>query len=615
MNIVPIIGKGGAETFKNSVNTQIMSVFRSMSLKRKIVLLYLLIVFAPTSIVVAGVGNYFIKEARSNYLLTVQEALKQTSQSFSFKKQSYDLLAIRTASDGELIARLSRNYTERLEHLDTIRYVDRSFQGMSKYLPGIIDFRIYHDNDSLVQDGGILWKPEERLLIDQTEKSWYEQRRESNEPLLWQNAGEDKSKIIVSHKIFDTSGELCGLVYLLLDYNEIFAEAFRDPFGGAGEVYAVDQSERVLASSVRNDIGKPVTDTAIEPYLQAGEAANRIDGKWVLTDDSDPESKIMALLDIRQLEKKLRPTLIMVGIGGTLLVSTSVLLLLLILKQLVWRIDKLAARVGDISNGVFEAKVKTRNQDELGELEVLFNQMTGQLRRLVQEKTEAVLKEKEQAYRALQSQINPHFIYNTLGLIRWRALDSNDQVQVDLIDSMTTFYRKALNNHENVTSIQEEVEHVKAYLDIQQHRYPGRVKVEWEISSDVMNFYVPKIMLQPIVENCYLHGRIAQRKGATIRIEIFGFEDNVHFGIFDNGYGIESSKLEQIETGIYSGSGNGLGISNIRDRLFLYFGHRSRLMIESEQDRFTNISIVIPACSERPQIIRGDEHDTNIDRG
>ena len=155
---------GGAQ-LKRLIEKATIRLTRAMSLRGKLVLLYGLIVFLPTVCLGGSAGYLALQSARANYLIPLKEAVRQTAQSIEFRKQSYDLLAIRTATDGELISRLSQSYDNMLDQEASVSYVDRSFLFTSQYLPGITDFRIYHSNPTLVQDGGLLWKPGESRSV------------------------------------------------------------------------------------------------------------------------------------------------------------------------------------------------------------------------------------------------------------------------------------------------------------------------------------------------------------------------------------------------------------------------------------------------------------------
>ncbi|MBD2871938.1 cache domain-containing sensor histidine kinase [Paenibacillus arenilitoris] len=591
---------------KQQLEKWIIRMTRTMNLRGKFVLLYGLIVFIPTVLLAVGAGYLALHSARANYMLTIEEAVRQSAQSIAFKKQSYDLLATRTATDGELISRLSRDYTNMFETLETVQYVDRSFENTARYLPGIEDFRIYHANPTLVQDGGLLWKPD---LSGPEVKAWFDRTIASPDALTWSNAANDKRKLVVTQKILNKYGESYGIVYLLLDYNDVFAEPFNNPFRGAGELYIVDENnKRIIASSEPGEIGDLLEGSTLQRYWDEPDAAeSAVGGKLLIKTELNSGWTVAALVHLDQMEVQSRRIFLLVGAGLAFFLILSTFLIMTVLKNIVWRIRKLGTRMTDISQGDFEVTVKNRDRDELGELELLFNDMSGRLGKLVEEITQANLKEREQSFKALQAQINPHFIYNSLSLVRWRAMDMQDKTQVRIIDAMTTFYRLALNNRDNVTRIREEIEHLKAYVEIQQLRYPDRVTVEWLAEPDVMELYTIKLLLQPIVENCYLHGNIMKTPDAVIRIIVFRLDDYVHFEIHDNGKGIPPEALEQIRKGRYAGTKNGFGMNNIRERLKLYFGAEARFEIDSAENEWTVVSIRIPACEDRPERIRGEE--------
>lgn len=588
---------------KHIIEKSVIRLTRSMSLRGKIVLFYGLIVFIPTVLLAVGAGSLALHIVRANYMVTIKEAVRQSAQSIEFRKQSYELLAIRTATDGELISRLSREYSEMEEKLATVQYVDRSFLFTSKYLPGIEDFRIYHTNETLVQDGGLLWKPEERKLSGKTERAWYEESVRKPGMLSWSNAQDDKTRLVVSHKIINAYGDIYGMVYLLLNYNAVFAESFEHPFSGAGEMFIVDENGKIIASSERGEIGDRLDSTSLQAYWDSSNRMEEpVNGKLLITQPIDSGWTVAALVHLDRMEEQSTRILYFIGGGIAFFLLLSIFLIMTVLKNVIWRIRKLGTRMTDISQGDFEVTVKNRDNDELGELEILFNSMSNRLGRVMEEHTQSVLKEREQSFKALQAQINPHFIYNSLSLIRWRAMDMRDDLQVRTIDALTTFYRLALNNRVNVTRIRDELEHLKAYVEIQQLRYPDQVHVEWQVEPEVLDLYTIKLLLQPIVENCYLHGSITKRKDAFIQISIRQVDGQVEFLIFDNGKGMPAGTLAAIRAGTHKGTSNGFGMANIRERLTLYFGKGGDFAVDSVEDEWTSVIIRIPVCAEPPRI-------------
>ncbi|TCM90698.1 histidine kinase/DNA gyrase B/HSP90-like ATPase [Paenibacillus sp. BK033] len=184
-------------------------------------------------------------------------------------------------------------------------------------------------------------------------------------------------------------------------------------------------------------------------------------------------------------------------------------------------------------------------------------------------------------------------------------MDARDQEQIQIIDALTTFYRLTLNNQISVIRIREEVEHVKAYLEICEFRYPGKVRLEWEIDESALDLYTIKTVLQPIVENCYQHGAIVRKQDAFIRISIHSRDGRVIMSVFDNGQGISGDTIRQLAEGVYEGKGNGFGSTNIKERLALYFGDDARYTIESALGAWTLVTIDFPACRVQPVIKKG----------
>ncbi len=585
---------------------------RGMNLRSKVLVMYGLILVLPT-LVLGGSAIYLVIQSfHQSYLTTVDEAVRQTAQNVDFGKKSYDLLAVRTATDGELISRLGRSYADMTEILDTVNYVDRTFLITSKYLPGIADFRIYHTNETLVQDGQLLWRPEKRSLVGMDEQAWYEEAAKSDQALRWSNAPSNPKQIVITRKIMGADGSLLGMVYILLNYDSVFGELLDKPFKGAGNLFVVDSSRHAIAATETGKIGGRIVTKEWPLSETEGAADSSAAAVYDLTLTKElliakPLSsgwEVVAQLPMQYMDSQNRRILLLNVSITVLFLVCSLFLIMTIVKNMVWRIRKLGTRMSDLSRGQFEVSVRHNNNDELGDLESMFNSMSERLGKLVEDITKAGLMEKEQAFKALQAQINPHFIYNSLSLLRWRALDVQDEGQIQIIDALTTFYRLALNNQISVIRIRDELEHVKAYLDIHQFRYPDRVRVEWDVDSSVLDFYTIKTVLQPIVENCYLHGAITRKKDAVIRVSVQREGDNIRMAVYDNGSGIAEDVLREIEAGTHKGKGNGFGTANIKERLSLYFGSRASFIIESVAGEWTRVSIIFPASAEQPAIRR-----------
>ncbi len=603
------------------LENRVIRFTRGMNLRRKIFVMYGLILLVPSLILGGITMGVVVRSFHENYVATVDESIKQTAINVDYSKKSYDLLAIRTATDSELIARLGREYADMTQIIDTVDYLDRNFMLTSKYLPGIIDFRIYHTNDTLVEDGRLLWRPQHRLLSGLDEWDWYEKTMASSTLLFWSTAPEHPGQIVLTSKILNSAGEPLGMVYILLDYNVVFGNLLKHPFAEDGSLYIVDDEKRILATTEQDKIGRRVL-TSSWPEGDDGIEGRR-SGE---IDEEDPAAAavydltgtkqlvtlepltsgwyVVALTQMKYMDGRSITLLALIAGTAILLLVLSMFLITTIINNVVRRIRRLGHRMYDLSRGEFDVTIRNKVQDELGDLELMFNSMSERLGGLVEDIRTSSLLEREQAFKAMQAQINPHFIYNSLSLLRWRALDAQDEEQVRIIDALSTFYRQTLNNQVAVIPIREELEHVKAYLEVQQLRYPERVRLEWDIEEQVLSLYTLKTLLQPIVENCYAHGAITRRGDGAIRIAVWRNGDSVAMSVVDNGQGIAPEVLAALEAGTYLGSGNGFGTANIRERLALYFGEEAALKLDSEAGDWTRATIRFPACTEPPIIRR-----------
>ncbi|QHT63777.1 sensor histidine kinase [Paenibacillus lycopersici] len=379
--------------------------------------------------------------------------------------------------------------------------------------------------------------------------------------------------------------------------------------GTSGTTGTSDVSGSNVTPGATGTSGTSVTpDMSAAPGVTGTSGALDLSGTkdMLMTQPLSSHWTLVALMRTKHLDNQNRMILVLIVGIITLFLLLSMSLMTTIVRNIVRRIRKLGTRMSDLSRGEFEATVRYSENDELGELENRFNSMSERLGKLVDDITKSSLAEKEQAFKALQAQINPHFIYNSLGLLRWRAMDADDQEQIQIIDALTTFYRITLNNRISVIRIRDELEHVRAYLDICQFRYPDKVRVEWEVDEEALACYTIKTVLQPIVENCYLHGAITRRPDAVIRIAVAMEGNRIRMSVFDNGQGIPAAVLREIGRGSHAGKGkgNGFGTTNIKERLALYFGSDAALTIESEAGAWTNVAVSFPASADEPAIRR-----------
>ena len=214
---------------------------------------------------------------------------------------------------------------------------------------------------------------------------------------------------------------------------------------------------------------------------------------------------------------------------------------------------------------------------------------------------EQVKKEQKQLRKAefelLQAQINPHFLYNTLDAIVWSAEAGNQKQVVNMVGSLSDFFRSSLNKGKEIVSIKEELVHVKSYLEIQQIRYQDILCYEINVPESLNKYQIPKITIQPIAENALYHGIKNKRGGGKIAIEGYENEDAVIIEVKDNGIGIDEKRLLEIKESLESSDNNSnsiYGIYNVNERIRLNYGEQYGLKICSIYGEGTTVKILIP---------------------
>jgi two-component system sensor histidine kinase YesM len=267
-------------------------------------------------------------------------------------------------------------------------------------------------------------------------------------------------------------------------------------------------------------------------------------------------------------------------------------------------IKKLHDVTTTITKNDLQALVTSDNVDEITELGISFNIMIGRIRELLDAKVREQENLKKAELRALQAQINPHFLYNTLDTIIWMAEAQKTEQVIEIVSALSKFFRISLSKGRDWITIGEEVERTRSYLTIQRMRYRDIMDFKIEMDEEVAQYTILKLILQPLVENAIYHGIKNKREGGTIVVRARQEnESEVHLEVEDNGIGFTPEKLVQLQAELDDDSGDirlesGFGIGNVNKRIRLYYGREYGLSVRSEYSTGTCVTLVVPACRE-----------------
>ncbi|REE69646.1 two-component system sensor histidine kinase YesM [Paenibacillus taihuensis] len=269
----------------------------------------------------------------------------------------------------------------------------------------------------------------------------------------------------------------------------------------------------------------------------------------------------------------------------------------LITGATVKRILLLKKKMRLVQEGVLNVEVHSTSRDEIGELTDSFNHMIKRIGILVDEQYQNGKEIKNLELKALQAQINPHFLYNTLELINWKAIDNEVPEIAVISQSLAKFYKLSLNKGKDIVSIIDEINHIRAYVQIQNLRFDNKIKLEVRIAPVLHNCNILKLILQPLVENSIIHGILEARDRDEGIITITGFQEknDIILAVEDDGVGMLP---EQAEGLLANGNANdevqGYGVRNINHRIKLCYGQEYGLTYRSSPGKGTMVEIRIP---------------------
>ena len=240
------------------------------------------------------------------------------------------------------------------------------------------------------------------------------------------------------------------------------------------------------------------------------------------------------------------------------------------------------------------AKPIETNITELEILDDSFNEMTDHISALIEKQIENERSLHQAELELLQAQINPHFLYNTLDSIAILAESDREEDVIDMITSLSTFFRNSLSEGEDIHTLRAEMAQAVSYLEIQQIRYSDILSYSMNIDEDVQDCLIPKLILQPLIENALYHG-IKNRRGRGLITITGGRENNkILLRVRDNGIGMDSERLEQLENGIYQQKQGSFGLWNVHQRIRLYCGDPYGLSFESTPGEGTTVTVTLP---------------------
>lgn len=396
-----------------------------------------------------------------------------------------------------------------------------------------------------------------------------------------------------------------GKLVISLDESVISTMLDKSDIADKGFILLADEHGQVISSSLASS---PETVSSVLPGLQP---MNSISGSFnygpshnkqtiLYRTVADSNWKLIGVIPFAEYSSQNRYVLMLTVLALTLALSAIVVLVTFFVQRLTRPLRMLSAFLKNIKTDEPMQVYPVESMDEVGQLVRSYNQLSGRIERLTDEvKREEALRT-EADMQALQSQIKPHFLYNTLSSIHWMALMNKDNSTANMVANLSDFLRFSLNNGAQMTTVEQELAHVRHYMNIQEIRYPNQFETVYAVDAQVLRMKMVKLLLQPLIENALVHG--LQKKGGrgALSIRISQQSNEIMFTVEDSGVGIEPHKLQAIRSrideieGSDARAGEHFGLRNVNRRLLLHYGIDAGLKIESETGMGTRVSFTLP---------------------
>lgn len=424
-------------------------------------------------------------------------------------------------------------------------------------------------------------------------------------------------KLVVGTVTFDTIEEDDSLQspYILID--ELSGD-----FGELAQITTDKESRKWLLSLLRNisTLRDRVDDIKrnLDEGNQYDENIEMLDNNiYILTEliQDDIQYYIYyQTMTIEQLKISLNEQVesfiaLFAGIGFSIVVIV-VMVTAYVLNSVTRPVHELSEATKKIAGGDFSTRVTVGSKDEIGTLADSVNEMTERLEDFVEKIKEDERKMRHTELRLLQEQINPHFLYNTLDTIVWLVEGNATDKAVNMVVSLSDFFRIVLSKGKEIITLKEEEQHIRSYLEIQQVRYRDILEYDIQIPKELYQYKILKITLQPLVENSLYHGIKTKRGKGTIYVTGRLENDKIYLDVKDTGVGMNEAELASLRSKILKPckeTDSGFGLANVNERIRMNFGPEYGMTIDSKQGEGTWVQIVIPAWSVRDEMMDKDK--------
>ena len=588
-------------------------------------------------------GNLMIKKFKSIQsvifavlsVLLLGAVIIITVISLSYTRQSvFENSSLYTQT---IIQQMNQNIDSYIDYMENTSYLVSSNEDVQKYLFGdtadpeardriLSQFETILDSRSdilnlgiIAENGRMLINNGQRLTnqdLDIHSQEWYTNALEGRESVYLTSShvqhiisGERPWVITLSrgirNKEMGTGQEKEGVFFIDLNYNAISELCDQSMVGNQGYAFIVDADGNIVYHPQQQQLYNELQTENIDLVMNAGsDIVTWGDGiNKKMYSISRSEKTGWTVVDCVRVEELLRRSneaqsiYVLVAIG---LMAVALFFSRFVAKSITLPIQRLCDSMERVQEGDFSVSdIVVDSENEIGSLTKSFNVMTQRIHELMAQNIWEQEAKRKSELKALQSQINPHFLYNTLDSIIWMAEGKKNEEVVLMTASLARLLRQSISNEDELVSIGQEIEYARGYLTIQKMRYKDKLELWIEVEPSILNIRLIKLVLQPVIENAIYHGLKYKESRGLLLVKGFMKNGNAVLQVIDDGVGMDQETLDHIyERHKVDYHSNGVGIYNVQKRLQLYYGNEYGIVYESKPGEGTTATITIPGQQE-----------------
>ena len=532
-----------------------------------------------------------------------------------------------TAKSGEVGAWINQRIAELKVFTENETLISMDMDRIKPYMRKMDEsHRAEFESFAIITPEGHAWVTND-TYINVTNRSYFEKIKTEDldyvisDPII--SRSNEEPIVVIIHTIRDDAGKPVGYINGAIYISKLSAIASEVKMYN-GLAWICDRNGQVFTME-EGYINKSFNIFESETYGYAG--AKHIGGKMVEEIEGIDRiqdfmgNNIIVLyapipyaegwsLGINFLEKEMTQDtdrlLQMILVFGFFIITSLILISLFLSSSIVKPIKELQGLMKDVEKGNLDIVYSHPGEDEIGQLGKSFNKMVRQIKNLINTVYIEQKDKREAELRALQAQIQPHFLYNTLDTIHWMALEHQAYDIVDMVDALTNLFRISISRGEEIIPYLEEIKHIESYLFVQKVRYEDKLEYEMYWDEKLKECKVLKLIIQPLVENAIYHGIKGKKGTGKVLIEGKIIGEEVELKVADDGIGMEKEKLSQIIDvleGRSKGEGVGYGMFNVNERIKLMFGNKYGIRIKSEYGKGTEVILRHPLIIDNRKLI------------